>query len=174
MDCSQQVSSDHEILQARILEWVAIHFSRGSSWPSDWTQVSWFAGRFFTLWATTEALAFSWNKPKSFPVEGLHLAVLLCGFSSPQLFLALRYLHKCPFLQEVFHITQTRVATKLLLCHLILIYLFSIFLNYSQISTVDKLIFSLPHQNVYSRHAESLSFLFTSHQDIAWHITDIQ
>ena len=45
----------HGILQARILEWVAISFSRGSSQPRDWTQVSWIAGRFFTIWATWEA-----------------------------------------------------------------------------------------------------------------------
>ena len=36
------------ILQARILEWVAFAFSRGSSQPRDWTQVSRIAGRFFT------------------------------------------------------------------------------------------------------------------------------
>ena len=42
----------HEILQARILEWVAIPFSRGSSQPRDQTQVSHIAGRFFTVWAT--------------------------------------------------------------------------------------------------------------------------
>ena len=36
------------VLQARILEWVAVPFSRGSSWPRDGTQVSWIAGRFFT------------------------------------------------------------------------------------------------------------------------------
>ena len=34
---------------------VAIPFSRGSSWPRDWTGVSYFAGRFFTIWATREA-----------------------------------------------------------------------------------------------------------------------
>ena len=39
MDCSPPGSSVHGILQARILEWVAIPFSRGSSWPMDWTQV---------------------------------------------------------------------------------------------------------------------------------------
>ena len=43
----------HEILQARILEWVP--FSRGSSQPRDWIQVSHIAGRFFTSWATREA-----------------------------------------------------------------------------------------------------------------------
>ena len=45
----------HAILQARILEWVAFPFSRGSSHPSDRTQVSHIAGRFFTSWATREA-----------------------------------------------------------------------------------------------------------------------
>ena len=39
----------------RVLEWVAISFSRGSSWPRDWTWVSHIAGRCFTLWATREA-----------------------------------------------------------------------------------------------------------------------
>ena len=45
----------HEILQARILEWVIFPFSRGSSQPRDRTQVSRIAGRFFTIWATREA-----------------------------------------------------------------------------------------------------------------------
>ena len=40
MNSSLPSSSVHGILQARILEWVAIPFSRGSSWPADWTQVS--------------------------------------------------------------------------------------------------------------------------------------
>ena len=38
-----------------LLEWVAISFSRGSSWPRDWIQVSHIAGRCFILWATREA-----------------------------------------------------------------------------------------------------------------------
>ena len=50
----------HGILQARILEWVAFPFSRRSSQPTDWTQVSRIAGRFFTNWAIREAL-LSWN-----------------------------------------------------------------------------------------------------------------
>ena len=45
----------HGILQARTLEWVAMSFSRGSSQPRGWTQVSRIAGRFFTVWATREA-----------------------------------------------------------------------------------------------------------------------
>ena len=56
MDCSLPGSSVHGILQARMLEWVAIPSSRGSSWPRDWTWVSSIAGRFFTLWATREAI----------------------------------------------------------------------------------------------------------------------
>ena len=55
LDCSPTCSSVHGILQARILEWVAISFSRGSSWPRDQTWVSCIAGRFFTVWATREA-----------------------------------------------------------------------------------------------------------------------
>ena len=56
IDCSLPGSSVSGIFQARILEWVAIPFSRGSSWPRDQTQVSCVAGRFFTIWATREAL----------------------------------------------------------------------------------------------------------------------
>ena len=44
----------HGILQARILEWVAFAFSKGSSQPRDQTQVSRIAGGFFTSWATRE------------------------------------------------------------------------------------------------------------------------
>ena len=55
MDCSPPGSSVHGILQARILEWVAISFSRRSSQPKDRTRVSSVAGWFFTIWATQEA-----------------------------------------------------------------------------------------------------------------------
>ena len=48
-DCSLPGSSVHEILQAGILGWVAIPFSRGSSQPRDRTRVSCIAGRFFTI-----------------------------------------------------------------------------------------------------------------------------
>ena len=54
-DCSLPGSSVHGIFQARILEWVAILFSRGSSQPRDRTRVSCTAGGFFTIWATREA-----------------------------------------------------------------------------------------------------------------------
>ena len=59
MDCSHPGFSVYGILQARILEWVAVPFSRGSALPRDWTGVSCIAGRFFTSWATREALYLS-------------------------------------------------------------------------------------------------------------------
>ena len=56
MDCSPPGSSVHGISQARILEWVAISFSRGFSWPRNQTEVPCTAGRlFFTSWAIKEA-----------------------------------------------------------------------------------------------------------------------
>ena len=55
IDCNLPGSSVHGIFQARILEWVAISFSKGSSPPRDQTQVSCTAGRLFTVWATRES-----------------------------------------------------------------------------------------------------------------------
>ena len=54
MDCSPLGISVHGILQAVMLEWVAILFSRGFSRPRDWTWVFCVAGRFFTIGATRE------------------------------------------------------------------------------------------------------------------------
>ena len=59
MDCTLPDSLAHGILQARILEWVAILVSRGSSQTRDRTRVSCIAGRFFTVWATKEVLSSS-------------------------------------------------------------------------------------------------------------------
>ena len=56
MDCTPSGFSVHGILQARVLEWVAIPFSKGSCWPRDQTQVSGIARRFFTIWATGKSL----------------------------------------------------------------------------------------------------------------------
>ena len=55
MGYSLPISSIHEILQGRILEWVAISFSRGSPQPMNWTWLCYIAGRLFTVWATREA-----------------------------------------------------------------------------------------------------------------------
>ena len=54
MDCSLPGSSVHGIFQAIVLEWIAISFSRGSSWPRDWTRGSCIVDRCFTVWATRE------------------------------------------------------------------------------------------------------------------------
>ena len=55
MNCSLPGSFVHGIFQARILEWVAISFSRGSPWARDRTQIFRTAGRLFTIWAIREA-----------------------------------------------------------------------------------------------------------------------
>jgi len=76
LDCSLPGSSAHRILQARILERVAISFSRESSQPRDQTQiscVSCIAGRFFTHWAIREALVYYKHITFSLSIEG-HLA----------------------------------------------------------------------------------------------------
>ena len=66
MDCSPPGSSAHGIFQARILEWIAIRFSRGSSRPRDQTQVFHIVGRFFTIWATREPqMPLAWPLPNS-------------------------------------------------------------------------------------------------------------
>ena len=62
MDCNPPGSFVYGILQARLLEWVAIPFSKGSSWPRDRTWVSCIAGRFFTIWASGKPIWLS-GKP---------------------------------------------------------------------------------------------------------------
>ena len=67
----------HGILQARILEWLAVPFSRASSQPRDWTQVSRIVSRFFTTWATREAQEL-WTRypipsPGDLPDPGIEL-----------------------------------------------------------------------------------------------------
>ena len=69
--CSPPGSSAHGISQAKILEWVAISFSRGSSWLGDQTWVSCIADRFFTVWATRETPFF--------------IVVCICQSQSPSL-----------------------------------------------------------------------------------------
>ena len=56
IDCSLPGSSVHGILQAIVLEWIAISFSRGSSQPRTRTRVSRIVDRRFTIWATREVL----------------------------------------------------------------------------------------------------------------------
>ena len=54
MDCRPPSSSDNGILQARILEWVAISSSRGSSWPRAWTRICCIGRWILYYWATWE------------------------------------------------------------------------------------------------------------------------
>ena len=65
MDCSLPGSFVYAVLQARILEWVAILFTRGSSQPGDWTHIFCTGSRFFTVWATVNRFyllgARSWD-----------------------------------------------------------------------------------------------------------------
>ena len=72
MDCSPPVSSVRGILQARILEWVAVSCSTLSSQPRNQSQVSCFAGRFFTIHATREAPL----KSRSFLIQGPRILLL--------------------------------------------------------------------------------------------------
>ena len=81
--CSPPGSSVPEFLQVRVLEWVAIPFSRGSSWPRDGTPVSLIVDRFFTIWATREALCGDWA-PELLWLPGNNtkssaLCIILCG-----------------------------------------------------------------------------------------------
>ena len=71
--CNPMDSTVHGIHQARILEWVAFPFSRGSSQPRDWTQVSYIGGEFFISWATREAhfMAYRWGNSERLYFLGL-------------------------------------------------------------------------------------------------------
>ena len=64
MDHSLRGSSVHGVFQARVLEWVAIPFSSGSSQPRDLIQVSCIAGRFFTNSTTREAFLYKLHLKK--------------------------------------------------------------------------------------------------------------
>ena len=66
MDYSPPGCLVHGILQSGTLEWVAIPFSRGSSWPRGWTEVC-IAGGFITIWASREALGV-WTGPHFVPI----------------------------------------------------------------------------------------------------------
>ena len=81
--CSPPGSSVHGNFQARILEWVAISFSRGSSQPRDRTWDSLTTGRFFTVWATTGSESENHSVVSSFfSHHGLQPARLLCPWNS--------------------------------------------------------------------------------------------
>ena len=106
IDCSLLGSSVYEISQARILEWVATPFSRGSSWPRNRTWVSCIARRFFIVWTTREAIY-------------IHIHVYIH-----------RHTHSCTYIHTTLHakwlqlcltlVTPWTVACQALLVHGIL------------------------------------------------------
>ena len=83
MDCSLLGSPIHGILQARILKLLAISFSRGSSQPRDWTQVSFIAGRFFAVWATRGS-QFMMKTLQKASIEGTYLNIIKAIYDKPQ------------------------------------------------------------------------------------------
>ena len=108
LDYSPPASSIHGIFQARILEWVAISFSRASSQARDRTQVSCITGRFFTIWSMS-----SWNPA--------HIREEWLSFSSPKLSLHLA-LASFPWpnpgdklLESSFSLTPLKISFSLLM-----------------------------------------------------------
>ena len=87
-------SSVHGILQARMLERVAIPFSRGSSQVRDWIQVSCIAGRFLTIWAIREALSILASRLAFFNSSPLSLFLSWILHLSFSLSLSLFFLYK--------------------------------------------------------------------------------
>ena len=107
--CGLPVSSVHGVFQARILEWVAISFSRGSSRPRDRTQVSHITGRHFTLWATNGTCANGWERSGGDSVylfsgwcNHSHYSACLSLVLHPVLFLVSHPSFFCPLLPITF------------------------------------------------------------------------
>ena len=69
--------------QARILEWVALPFSKGSSQPRDRTQVSCVAGSFFTIWATRETYYITWSYSSAVWGPLFHMELFFCCVGPP-------------------------------------------------------------------------------------------
>ena len=78
MACSLPASSVHGIFQARILECVAISFSRRSSQPRDWTRVPHIVGRRFTIWATGKS---KWRHFQNFQIYSLFIEYVILVIS---------------------------------------------------------------------------------------------
>ena len=113
MDCSPPGSSVHGILQARILKWVAMPFSRGSSWPRNRTRVSCIAGSFLTDWAMRES--FTHIYPLYFQIHIPNLSPFYCLSSSTH-----RY-----NLWTVYH-SSSNLASQEFICHTVITEMFKI------------------------------------------------
>ena len=87
MDCSPPGSCVHGILQARILEWIAIPFSSRSFQPRDWSGVSCIAGRFFTIWDIREAFSFRDSNDRKIKLAGVVFLPLMLSFSTLEVWL---------------------------------------------------------------------------------------
>ena len=125
MEYSPLASSVHGTLQARILEWVAISFSRGSSQPRDWTTISHLAGRLFTDWTT-------WGSQlvvtKLVSVEWMSEHALICVFVCRNMMVEWRYSDStyCMtpnsfmillLLRCIWHLTLLKSQSARSLCH---------------------------------------------------------
>ena len=98
VDCSLPGSSIHGILQARILEWVAISFSRGSSPPRDWTQISHIAGRCFNLWVTREAPIY---------INNLYWYIYICIYMYIHIYVGV---YICIYISEEFNFLKKKLG----------------------------------------------------------------
>ena len=108
----------HGILQARILEWVAVPFSRGSSQPRDQIQVSRIAGRFCTVWAIREAQSGFTGAQKG-PGAAQHCTCCFMNSNLPpvRLFnnLLLNYRNTVLFILGLFHVALYRMCNYCIL-----------------------------------------------------------
>ena len=96
VNCSLPDSSIHGILHARLLEWVAYPFSRGSSQPRNLSSVSCSVGRFFTSWAIREAIIFTWDYLLLFWEVTIH-------FQFPLFFIFKNIVSYCNFLIKMWN-----------------------------------------------------------------------
>ena len=122
MDRSLPGSSIHGILQARIMEWVAIPFFRGSSQPKDQTQVSCIADRFFTAQIIKHRFAFGAYihghvQPFATPWNVAHQALLSIGFSSQEYWVAIFYSRMSSQPRDWTHISCVSCIGRQILYH---------------------------------------------------------
>ena len=122
MDSSQASFSVHGIFQARILEWFAISFSRGSSRPRDRTRVSHIVGRRFTIWATREGQIWRLSSnPEGEVVGRLLWGHSMISWSILPLFFVLISSHIFGFagppFQKLPHCTVCKLAISHCICH---------------------------------------------------------
>ena len=119
MDYSLPGSSVHGILQARILEWVAISFSRGSSRPRNRTWVCCIVGRFFTHWAVREAsfLSTAYHFFFFFQISGRALkSFTMCSNTADNL--PIPFFTKKPLLRPPACSSGASLLDQLHICHL--------------------------------------------------------